>query len=164
MIVMQESTSHIVITRNEAVFEILSRIEKIASSDCTVLLIGETGAGKEVFAEYVHRIRARSFLMTLMISRENLLLKSDELTEQAYIPILQTERAKPTERTFEDRGMILETAVPILNENNEVYGIVYGGILLNQRFNLVDRIRSTVFGNDYIFNNVIFKKGRGKTK
>lgn len=86
---------------------------------------------------------------TSLISRENLLLKSDELAEQAYIPVLQTERARPTGRTVEDRGMILETAVPILNEQNEVYGLIYGGILLNRRFDLVDRIRSTVFGNDY---------------
>jgi two-component system, NtrC family, sensor kinase len=86
---------------------------------------------------------------TSLISRENLLLKSDELAEQAYIPILQTERAKPTGRTVEDRGMILETAVPILNDQNEVHGLIYGGILLNRRFDLVDRIRSTVFGNDY---------------
>ncbi|MBK6912412.1 MAG: cache domain-containing protein [Ignavibacteriales bacterium] len=86
---------------------------------------------------------------TSLISRENLLLKSNELAEQAYIPVLQTERAKPTGRTVEDRGMILETAVPILNEQNEVYGLIYGGILLNRRFDLVDRIRSTVFGNDY---------------
>jgi two-component system NtrC family sensor kinase len=86
---------------------------------------------------------------TSLISRENLLLKSDKLAEQASIPILQTEMAKPTGRTFEDRGMILETAVPILNEQNQVYGLVYGGILLNRRFDLVDRIRSNVFGNDY---------------
>lgn len=86
---------------------------------------------------------------TSIISRENLLLKSDELAEQAYIPIIKTERAKPTARTFEDRGMILETAVPILDENNQVYGIVYGGILLNRRFDLVDRIRKTVFELEY---------------
>lgn len=86
---------------------------------------------------------------TSLISRENLLLKSDKLAEQASIPILQTEMAKPTGRTFENRGMILETAVPILNEQNQVYGLVYGGILLNRRFDLVDRIRSNVFGNDY---------------
>ncbi len=86
---------------------------------------------------------------TSLISRENLLLKSVELAEQAYIPILQTEMAKPTGRTAEDRGMILETAVPIINERNEVIGLVYGGILLNRRFDLVDRIRSTVFGTDY---------------
>lgn len=86
---------------------------------------------------------------TSIISRENLLLKSAELAEQAYIPILKTERAKPTTRSAEDRGMILETAVPILNEQNEVYGIVYGGILLNRRYDLVDRIRTTVFELDY---------------
>ncbi|MFO7524726.1 MAG: cache domain-containing protein [Ignavibacteriaceae bacterium] len=86
---------------------------------------------------------------TSLISFENLSLKSDQLAEQAYIPILQTERAKPTGRTVENRGMILETAVPILNEQNEVYGIVYGGILLNRRYDLVDRIRVTVFGEDY---------------
>lgn len=86
---------------------------------------------------------------TSIISRENLLLKSDELAEQAYIHIVKTERAKPTERIYEGRGMILETAVPILDEKNEVYGIVYGGILLNRRFDLVDRIRKTVFELDY---------------
>lgn len=86
---------------------------------------------------------------TSLISHENLLLKSDELAARSYIPILQTERAKPTGRTVEDRGMILETAVPILNEQNKVYGILYGGILLNRRFELVDRIRKTVFSDDY---------------
>jgi two-component system NtrC family sensor kinase len=87
---------------------------------------------------------------TSLISKENLLLKSDALMEKAHITIMKTERAKPTERTIEDRGMILETAVPILNEYNEVYGIVYGGILLNRRYDLVDRIRNTVFELDYL--------------
>ncbi len=86
---------------------------------------------------------------TSLISYENLLLKSDKLAEQASTPIIKTERARPTERIMENRGMILEAALPILNENNEVYGIVYGGILLNRRFDLVDRIRRTVFGDDY---------------
>jgi two-component system NtrC family sensor kinase len=86
---------------------------------------------------------------TSLISHENLLLKSDELAENALIKILQTEHAKPTGKTIEDRGMILETAVPILNEHNAVEGIVYGGILLNRRYDLVDRIRNIVFGNDY---------------
>jgi len=53
-------TSHIVTTRNKAVLDILSRIDKIASSDCSILLIGETGAGKEVFAEYIHRTSNRN--------------------------------------------------------------------------------------------------------
>jgi len=86
---------------------------------------------------------------TSLISHENLLLKSDELAEHANITIIETERAIPTDQKVEDRGMILETAVPILDENNQIYGIVYGGILLNRRYDLVDRIRNTVFELDY---------------
>jgi len=54
------STSHIIITKDSSVLNILSRIEKVASSDYSILLIGETGAGKEVFAEYIHRTSNRS--------------------------------------------------------------------------------------------------------
>ncbi len=86
---------------------------------------------------------------TSLISRENLLLKSNELAEHATISLIETERAIPTDRKVEDRGMILETAVPILDEKNQIYGIVYGGILLNRRYDLVDRIRNTVFELDY---------------
>jgi len=39
---------------------ILSRIDTIAASDSSVLLIGETGVGKELFAEYIHRSSTRS--------------------------------------------------------------------------------------------------------
>jgi DNA-binding NtrC family response regulator len=39
---------------------ILSRIDTIAESDTSVLLIGETGAGKELFAEYIHRKSKRT--------------------------------------------------------------------------------------------------------
>jgi transcriptional regulator with GAF, ATPase, and Fis domain len=48
------------IAQSAAVREIVSRIDTIASSTSSVLLIGETGVGKELFAEYVHRTSARS--------------------------------------------------------------------------------------------------------
>lgn len=86
---------------------------------------------------------------TSIISRENLLLKNEELAKQAEIPIIETERAIPTTKKVEDRGMILETAVPMLDEKGFVYGIVYGGVLLNRRFDIVDRIKNTVFEQDY---------------
>ncbi|MEW6195860.1 MAG: cache domain-containing protein [Bacteroidota bacterium] len=86
---------------------------------------------------------------TSLISHEKLLTKSDELAEHAVIPLVETERAIPTDRKVEDRGMILEAAVPILDEKNQIYGIVYGGILLNKRYDLVDRIRNTVFELGY---------------
>ena len=55
-----DPSSHIVITRNQTVLDKLSNIDKIATSDCSILLIGETGVGKEVFAEYIHRKSDRS--------------------------------------------------------------------------------------------------------
>jgi DNA-binding NtrC family response regulator len=69
---MIPSASHIVISRNEAVLEILTRIEKIASSDCSILLIGETGSGKEVFSEYIHRISNRSIHPLVKVSLSTL--------------------------------------------------------------------------------------------
>lgn len=39
---------------------ILARIDTIAASDSSVLLIGETGVGKELIAEYIHRTGPRS--------------------------------------------------------------------------------------------------------
>ncbi len=85
---------------------------------------------------------------TSLISRADLLLKSRDLATQAYIPLVYTERARPTEQTVEDRGMALETAVPILKSNQNVCGVIYGGILLNRKFELVDRIRKAVFDID----------------
>jgi len=40
--------------------EILARIDMISDSDSSVLLIGETGVGKEIFAEYIHRTSSRA--------------------------------------------------------------------------------------------------------
>jgi two-component system NtrC family sensor kinase len=83
---------------------------------------------------------------TIVLSREVLLLEGEALAERAYIPLVYTERAKPTDRVVEDRGMVLEAAIPVLDARDHVMGVVYGGLLLNRKFSLVDRIRNTVFG------------------
>jgi transcriptional regulator with GAF, ATPase, and Fis domain len=48
------------ITQNQPLRSILSRVDTIAASDSSVLLIGETGVGKELFAEYIHRTSSRA--------------------------------------------------------------------------------------------------------
>jgi len=50
----------LVITENENMRAVLSRINTIAASDSSVLLIGETGVGKELFADHIHRSSPRS--------------------------------------------------------------------------------------------------------
>jgi len=54
-----------IIGKSAAVTEVVKLAQKVALSDTTVLLLGETGTGKEVFAEAIHQAsnrRARSFV------------------------------------------------------------------------------------------------------
>ncbi len=57
---MHNKNSLTLITQNETMREILARIDMISDSDSSVLLIGETGVGKEIFAEYIHRTSSRA--------------------------------------------------------------------------------------------------------
>jgi len=40
--------------------QLLARIERVATTDATVLLLGESGSGKEVMAQYLHQSSARA--------------------------------------------------------------------------------------------------------
>ncbi|MHB1688864.1 MAG: sigma-54 interaction domain-containing protein [Ignavibacteriaceae bacterium] len=57
---MNASNTLKIVSQNKIILNILSRIETIANSDCAVLLLGETGTGKELFAEYIHHCSNRS--------------------------------------------------------------------------------------------------------
>jgi DNA-binding NtrC family response regulator len=50
------------IANSEVMRSILSRIDMVAHSNSSILLIGETGVGKELVAEYVHRTSLRAEL------------------------------------------------------------------------------------------------------
>ena len=48
-----------VIGRSAAVGRVLEQIRQVAATDSTVLLLGETGTGKELFATQIHELSAR---------------------------------------------------------------------------------------------------------
>ena len=83
---------------------------------------------------------------TVLLEAAQLRQEGEELAERAYIPLIYTERALPTDRQAEERGMVLMAAIPILDAREAVLGALYGGVLLNRKFSLVDRIRNLVFG------------------
>ena len=45
---------HVVLGSSPAILEVIELAKKVAKTDATVLLLGETGTGKEVFAEAIH--------------------------------------------------------------------------------------------------------------
>jgi DNA-binding NtrC family response regulator len=57
---MDPRSSIAVVTRSDRMRAILSRIDTIAQSDTSVLLVGETGVGKELIADYIHRVSPRA--------------------------------------------------------------------------------------------------------
>jgi len=56
----QESMFEEIVGSSDALRRALSRLEKVARTDSTVLLCGETGTGKELFARAIHRLSARA--------------------------------------------------------------------------------------------------------
>ncbi len=65
---MDPGNSVHIITQNEAMRALISRIDRISGTGSTVLLIGETGVGKEILAEYIHRTSDRSLHPLIKIS------------------------------------------------------------------------------------------------
>ena len=65
--------------------------------------------------------------------------------DRAHIKIISTPLAKKPGRTEETSGMMLKAAVPLLDADDAVIGIIYGGDLLNRDYRLVDKIKSILY-------------------
>ena len=69
-----------IIGTSPALREVLSAVKTVAPTDTTVLLLGETGTGKELFARAVHRLsprRDRTFVRTSVAALPATLLESE---------------------------------------------------------------------------------------
>lgn len=53
-------TDYNIISRNKGMKDLLSSVKRVASHETTVLITGETGVGKEVITEYIHKNSSRS--------------------------------------------------------------------------------------------------------
>lgn len=76
---------------------------------------------------------------------QTLKMEGEDLFQQAYIQFTPTPGARPRSEKAETSGMVLMAAVPVWAGNEEIIGILYGGILLNRNYRLVDYVRDMVF-------------------
>ncbi len=68
------------ITQNEEMHRQIRRIDKVVNSETSILLIGETGVGKEIFADYIHHLSDRgqnSFVKISLAAMPAELLESE---------------------------------------------------------------------------------------
>jgi len=95
------------------------------------------------FCEMAFKTRQRVAGIDIVPARD-LAKDSPDLVRQAAMDITPTPLAKPRERLHESSGMMLKAAVPVLNENGRLIGILVGGVLLNRNFEIVDKIKEVV--------------------
>ena len=73
-------------------------------------------------------------------------LDHENLADHVRLPLIETPRARPTDKQVEDRGMMIRALYPVIGSKDEVLAILDAGVLLNANFTFVDVIRDLVYG------------------
>ena len=82
---------------------------------------------------------------TCVVTADQLNKESPALAERARFEIVPTPKARRRVEREETSGLMMRAAAPILDLENRFVGVVYGGVLLNRNFEIVDKIKQTVF-------------------
>ncbi len=85
---------------------------------------------------------------TQILSQEALAREGESLAEQAFMLFVESPQAAMRARDRETSGMVIKAAIPVIDENNEISGVLYGGILLNRNYEIVDRVKNIVYRNE----------------
>jgi len=81
---------------------------------------------------------------TDIVPRDRLLKETPPLAERAIMDVISTPKAQPRKEPSETSGMMLKSAVPLFDDNDNFLGVLLGGILLNRNFDIVDKINEVV--------------------
>jgi two-component system NtrC family sensor kinase len=81
-------------------------------------------------------------------SAEDLDKENPSVAAAARIPLVETPRAAPSDRSVEDRAMVIRAIVPVRDPKGTMVALLDGGVVLNKSFGLVDDIRNLVYGPD----------------
>jgi len=151
---MRDAASNGEAPLHRADFEVIRRLGDLdfiglTDNEGTVLLRGappyETGddlSGDPIIYRALHDEPTSHIAI---LGQERLVREGRALQEQAFIAFEPTPKAKPRAKAQETSGMVMEAAAPVRDPNGNVLGCVYGGVLLNRNYEMVDGIRSIVF-------------------
>jgi two-component system NtrC family sensor kinase len=107
--------------------------------------VGDDQRHDEIVAEvFATQLPAAS---TVVISNENLHKESPLLAERAVVRFVETPKARLRTETDMKSGLVLKAAAPIFDDKGNMIGVLYGGVLLNRNYEIVDKIKQTVFQN-----------------
>ena len=90
-------------------------------------------------------LRGEASAGTRIVPPAELLAEGEDLAERARFQFVPTPMAALRPEYSEDRGMMLEAAAPVLDDAGRPLGVLYGGLLFNRNYDLVDRVKEIVF-------------------
>jgi two-component system NtrC family sensor kinase len=99
--------------------------------------------------ELLHAVLVREspIASTVIVGADDLQMESPQLAEKAYIELIDTPLARQREETEETCGMMLKAVAPVFDSQENFIGTVYGGVLINRNFEIVDKVKQTVYEN-----------------
>jgi signal transduction histidine kinase len=72
-------------------------------------------------------------------------LLSPALRQRVAVPLVATQQSRPTERSQEDRAMVVRADAPVLSPDGRVLAWVQAGVLLNRNLPFIDHINRIVY-------------------
>ena len=81
---------------------------------------------------------------TDLLTSELLKKASPDLAAQASMQVIPTPKSKERKDREETSGMMMASAVPVFDDNDNFLGALIGGVLLNRNFEIVDKIKEIV--------------------
>lgn len=128
------------------------RLDVLALADASGRVFYRTGAlqdpdGEPARAAIIGRVLKSMAPVsgTEIVSGEELARESPDLVRQAFMEITPTPYARASHPTEVTTGMTLFGAAPVTTPDGRRLGVLYGGVLLNRNYDIVDRIRETIF-------------------
>jgi two-component system NtrC family sensor kinase len=86
---------------------------------------------------------------TVIIPRRRLEAEGDDLVQRARFQLVPTPTARPAEERVHSDGMVIAAAVPVVDARGRLLAILYGGNLLDRRYEIVDAIQQQVFPQEF---------------
>ena len=91
-------------------------------------------------------LKGEPAVSTVIVPREELERERNDLAERAFTLFVPTPKAKEVPVDRQTSGMMLKAACPIWDGNGRLVGVLYGGVLLNRDFRIVDKVRDLLYG------------------
>ncbi|MBC8526456.1 MAG: cache domain-containing protein [Candidatus Cloacimonetes bacterium] len=89
--------------------------------------------------------KKQDVVATQILPQEELEKEGKKLTEQARIELIPTPRARQRLEAVETSGMMVKSAAPVLDYDGNLIGVLCGGKLLNQNYEIVDKVKEIVY-------------------